>query len=118
MATKRISKKKIEENILDKPIIEKPIEQLSSEIEEDIIPNIQYDVTVIANVKKAVDDTEELKEVVETFAEPDNDQAEKLFTVRIVREKRFFAADKNGKYILLDKKGKYKTVKEGDIISL
>ena len=113
MATKRTPKKKVEEPV-EQPI-EQPIEQPVFEIPEEVTPNFEYEVTVIGNVEHTIKDIEELKEVVET---PVEIPQEKLYTVKTLRENRFFAVDENGKYVLLSRTGKYKTVKVGDIISL
>ena len=113
MATKRAPKKNIEEPIEE--TIEQPIEQPVFEIPEGVTPNFEYEVTVIGDVTKAVKDIEEIQKVVETPVELPQ---EKLYTVKTLRENRFFAVDENGKYVLLNRTGKYKAVKVGDIISL
>ena len=114
MATKKAPKKKIEETIIDQST-EQPIEQAGNEIPEEVLPNLEYEVTVIGTVEHAIKDTDKVKEIVETPVEAPQ---EKKYTVKTLRENQFFAVDENGKYVLLNRTGKYKTVKVGDIISL
>lgn len=112
MATK---KKKIVEEVeqtieAPKEILQEPVQ---SEEAEEYKPNFdfKYEVKVDATVEKAVKE-------VEVIAETLPIKEEKLYTVKRVEGINIFAIDKNGKYIMLKKQGKYANIKFGDTIIL